>query len=138
LLKRKELGVHSFRALLNKEQKECALGHWSLQPSAMWGYATLTGSERAVVAAPHTPGVFALSVRKRLKNKKITKLRDPSVRKCIEGKDLGNYLGGRKDSRMPEGLLEAVRKSSLGGRDVLVTVLPESGLLESGIRAIQR
>jgi hypothetical protein len=39
---------------------------------------------------------------------------------------------------MPEGLLEAARKSSLGGQDVLVTVLLESGLLESGIRAIQR
>lgn len=74
-----------------------------------------------MVAAPHTPGVFALS-----------------VRKCIEVKDLCNYLGGRKDSRMPEGLLEAARKSSLGGQDVLVTVLLESGLLESGIRAIQR
>jgi len=49
-----------------------------------------------------TPGVFASSVRKRLKNKEIAKLDDPSVRKRIEVKDLALFLGGgQEDGGMP-------------------------------------
>jgi hypothetical protein len=56
------------------------------------------------------PGVFASRVRKRLKNKEIAKLHDPSVHKYIEEKDLALFLdGGREDGGMPEGLQEAVR-----------------------------
>jgi hypothetical protein len=54
-----------------------------------------------------TPGVFASSVRKRLKNKEIAKPSDPYVRKRIERKELGDFLAGRTGGRMPKGLPEA-------------------------------
>jgi hypothetical protein len=41
-----------------------------------------------------TPGVFPSSVHKRLKSKEIAKPHDPNVRKHIEEKDLGLFLGG--------------------------------------------
>jgi hypothetical protein len=40
-----------------------------------------------------TPGIFASSVCKRLKNKEIAKQSDPNVRKCIEGENLGDFVG---------------------------------------------
>jgi len=57
-----------------------------------------------------TPGVSASSVHKRLKNKEIAKLRDPSVRKRIEVKGLAHFLGGgHENGGTPEGFQETAR-----------------------------
>jgi hypothetical protein len=86
------LVVRSLSTLLRKERRE------SLEPeggpaNALRGYAT--------------PGVFASSVRKRLKTKGLVKTPEPSVRKRIERKELGEFLCGQEDGGMPEGVQEA-------------------------------
>jgi hypothetical protein len=52
---------------------------------------------------------FASSVCKRLKNKEIAKRSDPNVRKRIEGKNLGDFVGKQEDGDMPEGFQRAAR-----------------------------
>src|SRR5882762_3014290 len=71
---------------------ELTIGLW-LTIGGRAGTPTPTGSERAMRAAPPTPGVLPANVRKRLKIKGLRFCADTSVRKRIKRKRIGENRG---------------------------------------------
>ena len=92
-LKSMELELHSFWSVLRKEQKKKKSKNVSRRERGARGDEGM-GRHFWDRGEGYTPDVLVASMQKRLKRWEIGKSAETSVRKRIQTKDLGNFLGG--------------------------------------------